>query len=601
MRWPLATSAALLVASASVAVWRMRRRRLLALAAEQRARLSQAVRNGDRSTLATLLRADPALANAKIGTDQAWTTPLHACTNVQLAQDLLAAGASVNATNHEGRKALHDCFEEGRDDIMECLLQRAELVLDVITLVCGTSKFYREAFARAGYNAEQRLADLLNAGADANDASTGLTPLGWASYGDSVVAAKLLCSAGAIVTDDCLHNAASCGHAAIIAFLVGECGAALNCRLADGSTPLHSAAKQRFTDDATSAAAALLQAGADPLAVDTHGRTPRAAAGAGQEVARLLALWEARAFLGAGDAPALAALLEAMPALVHERWQGSDPPYDGYFHGATLLHHVAGNPDDWLKGRPLPPTVCELVRVLLDAGAEVDAVTMQGPSQPSDIGWTALGLAATSSAARSAGVQLELLAALLARGADPGARNGGVLMGALYYGEEAAARWVAARLREASPPHGRLDLVAAAALGRVDLMATFVRRGGRLAPGAHSLVHYSQIAMPAEPSDADVVALALCYAAKMGQLAAMAWLRDELGADVSRRPFFDHRCTALHWAAHGGHDGCVQWLLDAGADPHAVDSSYSGSPADWAAHHGHSGTAELIRRHARRP
>ena len=65
---------------------------------------------------------------------------------------------------------------------------------------------------------------------------------------------------------------------------------------------------------------------------------------------------EAVAALDAGDVERLRSLLAADPALVHAR-TNLEPPYH-YFTGATLLHHVAGNPD---RGRldgtrpPLPP------------------------------------------------------------------------------------------------------------------------------------------------------------------------------------------------------------------------------------------------------
>ena len=55
-------------------------------------------------------------------------------------------------------------------------------------------------------------------------------------------------------------------------------------------------------------------------------------------------LLEARAALLRGDLPTLDRLLATDPELVHRRVTDTGPPYDGYFHGATLLHHVAANP-----------------------------------------------------------------------------------------------------------------------------------------------------------------------------------------------------------------------------------------------------------------
>jgi ankyrin repeat protein len=144
-------------------------------------------------------------------------------------------------------------------------------------LVCGSSKFGAPLYDAAGIDAAGKLATAIEAGTvDINDTTTGLTPLGWASFGDNVLAAELLCGAGAKLTPDCLHNAASCGHANIIRYLVDKHGADPNGReRPDGPTPLHQAALQRFTEDASLAVQVLLEAGANPLALDDKGRTPR--------------------------------------------------------------------------------------------------------------------------------------------------------------------------------------------------------------------------------------------------------------------------------------------------------------------------------------
>ena len=143
--------------------------------------------------------------------------------------------------------------------------------------------------------------------------------------------------------------------------------------------------------------------------------------------------------LYAGDCAELSRLLDRDPSLVHARRAGAEVPYNGYFCEPTLLHHVAGNP----LIKPLPETIVGLTEVILHKGAEVDAATRAGPDQPRDIGWSTLGLAATSSTAREAGCQEQLMQPLLDRGADPNFRNGGPLIGALYYGEGAAAAFLA--------------------------------------------------------------------------------------------------------------------------------------------------------------
>jgi hypothetical protein len=83
---------------------------------------------------------------------------------------------------------------------------------------------------------------------------------------------------------------------------------------------------------------------------------------------------EAVAALDAGDLDTLGRLLAADAALIHAR-TNLEPPYH-YFTGATLLHHVAGNPDRGRLSGDLPPltlAIVDVARLLLDAGAEVDA------------------------------------------------------------------------------------------------------------------------------------------------------------------------------------------------------------------------------------
>ena len=97
---------------------------------------------------------------------------------------------------------------------------------------------------------------------------------------------------------------------------------------------------------------------------------------------------DAVAALDYGDLERLRGLIASDPALVYAR-TNLEPPY-GYFTGATLLHHVAGNPS---RGRlegllpPLPRNTVEMARLLLDSGADVNALTL-GPSGGTTMGNT---------------------------------------------------------------------------------------------------------------------------------------------------------------------------------------------------------------------
>jgi hypothetical protein len=282
-----------------------------------------------------------------------------------------------------------------------------------------------------------------------------------------------------------------------------------------------------------------------------------------------------------GDVDRLRSLLSADASLVRQRIAADDGHYSGYFNGATLLHHVAGNP----SMRGLPPATPSMAESMLDRGAEIDAATRAGPTQPDDIGWSTLGLVATSLDARLAGHQRGLLELLVARGADVNFRNGGPLIGALYYGELEAARFLV--------EHGaRVDLIAAAGLGRVDLMQRFVSEGGALRDDAHTLVHYGQKALrPSSP--AAILGVALVYACMGGHAAAVEWLVAH-GASVAGRAGFDHDATPLHWAALRGHRDVCELLLSNGADRSIRDTSFGTTPAGWAQHNGHTALAERL-------
>jgi hypothetical protein len=115
---------------------------------------------------------------------------------------------------------------------------------------------------------------------------------------------------------------------------------------------------------------------------------------------------EAVAALKSGDVARLRVLIENDPGLVHAR-TNLDPPHH-YFTGATLLHHVAGNPT-W-EGA-MPSNIVEVARLLLEAGADVDAMTL-GPNAG-----TTMGLVVTSKQASDANVSGPLMDLLLKHGA----------------------------------------------------------------------------------------------------------------------------------------------------------------------------------------
>src|SRR5262249_47192159 len=115
---------------------------------------------------------------------------------------------------------------------------------------------------------------------------------------------------------------------------------------------------------------------------------------------------DALAALVAGDVDQLRQLIARNPDLVRAR-TNLEPPY-GYFTGATLLHHVAWNPS---REAPVPKNIVQIARLLLDNGADVDAMTL-GPNAG-----TTMGLVLTSAMASKANASGPLIDLLRERGA----------------------------------------------------------------------------------------------------------------------------------------------------------------------------------------
>jgi ankyrin repeat protein len=250
-----------------------------------------------------------------------------------------------------------------------------------------------------------------------------------------------------------------------------------------------------------------------------------------------------------GDTAILERLIRAKPQLVEERSSRA--------HRATLLHYAGANgvEDDRQK---TPPNAVEIAKILLSAGAEVDAVA------ESYGGSTTVGLVATSIHPRRAGVQIRLLETLLACGAAvdgvPGGRS--VLNAALHNGHRAAAEFLALR-------GAQLDLEGAAGVGRLDRVVNFFSEDGSLKPNATKAQMQSGFLWACEYGRMEVVRLLL---GKGVDLAAQA----------------NTGQTALHWAVIGGQLEVVKLLLERGASLEARNV-YGGTAlgqARWSAANG---------------
>jgi peptide-methionine (S)-S-oxide reductase len=256
---------------------------------------------------------------------------------------------------------------------------------------------------------------------------------------------------------------------------------------------------------------------------------------------------EAVAALDGGAIGALKALLHADPGLVHERASG-----EGYFRGATLLHHVAGNPIRCA----LPANILDVARLLLDRGAD--------PNAPTEAGWSTAGLLLTSKQASEAGVALPLLDLLRARGARDEYLDGRAITWALANVAPATA---AELIRRGAP----MDLRHAAGLGRVADVERLLS------------------------IQADLREPALLLACIRGEESA-ARVLVEAGArgDVLVALDGEPVRTALHEAANRGHEGIVRMLLAHGASARVVEPRFGGTPAGWARHGGFPEIADLL-------
>lgn len=227
-----------------------------------------------------------------------------------------------------------------------------------------------------------------------------------------------------------------------------------------------------------------------------------------------------------GDAARVSALIGARPELV--RVVGD--------HGKTGLHWAAES--DRL----------EVARVLVDAGADIEAKTTWGASP--------LDWAATMGSARVAEF-------LLSRGA------------------------------------GGFTLIIAAALGKQREVEAIVESGMDLSP------HRRRDA-PSTPDDhwppdsahilGDILSDALYAAARNGHGPVVEYLLAR-GAHIDAKGVFG--ATALHWAAINGHASTVELLISRGANLTLKDTRFDATAEGWAEEGAHSQIADTLRRSRR--
>jgi hypothetical protein len=239
-----------------------------------------------------------------------------------------------------------------------------------------------------------------------------------------------------------------------------------------------------------------------------------------------------------GDLATLRELLDEHPRLVQNRLNF---PETGYFRHPYLIWFVADNP---IRNGALPGNIVEVTRLLIDYVRKDAAETYDH-----QINFT-MELVSTGRIPRECGVQIGLIDLLIDSGAKPGR-----VLGVLAHDNPIAAAHILSR-------GGELTFAAAVGLGWKEDME-----------------HLETTASHSEFN------LALIVAAFFGRAELIVWLLGK-GAQVNEIPAdcqgFHSHATALHHAVASASLESVNLLVEAGADLHATDLRYQGTPLDWA-------------------
>jgi ankyrin repeat protein len=261
-----------------------------------------------------------------------------------------------------------------------------------------------------------------------------------------------------------------------------------------------------------------------------------------------------------GEVAALRAELAAAPELIHAR--------SGASHRATLLHYVAANGIEDALQRQVPDAD-EIARVLLAAGAEVDATCNAYEGRCP----TTLALLVSSDHPARAGVSARLVHVLCDAGAAVDGLDG-----------------------------DRLPLSTALLFGRIECVDALLERGARTdnlvfaaaggdlgwtrrwLDGDSDLVVEPCPSFPLEDDRRALAEQALVFASLCGRVDVVRLLLDA-GIHVNATPTGSHwTATALHAAAGQGQRAVVELLLERGADPTIKDVRYQSTPLGWARH-----------------
>jgi ankyrin repeat protein len=234
-------------------------------------------------------------------------------------------------------------------------------------------------------------------------------------------------------------------------------------------------------------------------------------------------------------------------------------------HHATLLHYVAANGVEGCRQKT-PQNAVEVAKILLDAGAEVDAL-----ADMYDNKCTTMSMLVSSCHPAKAGLQAALAETLLDYGAaldGPGSAWQSAVLTALAFGYLDTSRALA---RRGAPID---NLSSAAGLGLME-------DATRLLPLADGHCRHIALALAAQHGHADLVRLLL-----------------GAGEDPNRyNPDGYHsHSTPLHQAVWSDHADVVRLLVERGARLDIRDTVYQGTPLGWANYGGRTTIADYLRK-----
>jgi ankyrin repeat protein len=257
-----------------------------------------------------------------------------------------------------------------------------------------------------------------------------------------------------------------------------------------------------------------------------------------------------------GDVPKLRTMLEVNPNLIRAR--------SSRRHHATLLHYIGANGVEGSRQRT-PPNAVEVAKLLLDAGAEVDAL-----ADMYDNKCTTMGMLVSSCHPHNAGLQAPLAELLLDYGAahqGPGTNWQSDVGTALAFGYLDTAKVLAKRAGAVK------NIAEAAGLG-------LAKETARMLPSADATSKHAALALAAQHGHVEVGRLLL-----------------DAGEDPSRyNPEGHHsHSTPLHQAVLGGHLDVVKLLIERGAPLDAKDKLYQATPLGWANYGGQTALAEYLK------